>query len=99
MEPNIAVQRKWLIKSATKIVGPYTIDELIIELGAKNVSLIDEIRDPQTRWKFIREHPLLEEVVRRLRELQAQQSDDTGTQSNETVTSEREETTDRKSVV
>ncbi len=93
MEPNISVQRKWLIKSSTKIVGPFTIDELIVELGAKNVSLIDEIRDPQTRWKFIREHPLLEEVVRRLRELQAQQSEDTGTQSSGTVTMEKEDTT------
>lgn len=93
MESNISVQRKWLIKSSTKIVGPFTIDELIVELGAKNISLIDEIRDPQTRWKFIREHPLLEEVVRRLRELQAQQSEDTGTQSSNTITKVQEETT------
>lgn len=59
---------RWLVKSSGKVLGPFTLEELIQHLRARTLSIIDEVRDPLTRWSFIREHPLLKDVVRQLRD-------------------------------
>jgi tetratricopeptide (TPR) repeat protein len=71
---------RWLVKSSGKILGPFTLEELIQHLRARTLSIIDEVRDPQTRWSFIREHALLSDVVRQLRD--EDDSHQEATQSN-----------------
>lgn len=51
----MSVDKKWLIKSDNKIVGPYSTDQLENLLLQRQVALIDEIRDMDNRWLYIRE--------------------------------------------
>jgi len=71
----------WLVKSAGLILGPYTMDELIEAIKQRQVSIIDEVRDPHSRWSFVREHAQFSHVVQILREQQSQSREDTGTMS------------------
>lgn len=52
---DMSVDKKWLIKSDNKIVGPYSTDQLENLLLQRQVALIDEIRDMDNRWLYIRE--------------------------------------------
>jgi Flp pilus assembly protein TadD len=69
------------VKSSGVILGPYTRDELVEALKLKTVTIIDEIRDPGSRWGFIREHAEFSQVVQMLRDEQSRQREDTGTMS------------------
>lgn len=68
---------RWLVKSSGRILGPFTLEELIQHLRARTVSIIDEIRDPMTRWSFVREQPLLRDIVEQLRSEQEKHHDET----------------------
>lgn len=59
---------RWLVKSSGRVLGPFSLDDLIQHLRARTLSVLDEIREPNTRWGFIRENALLREVVRQLRD-------------------------------
>ncbi|MFN7727540.1 MAG: hypothetical protein ACK5P7_00090 [Bdellovibrio sp.] len=72
-------EERWLVKSSGRVLGPFTLEELIQHLRARTLSIIDEVRDPGTRWNFIREHPLLRDLVRQLREEQDATHDSTQT--------------------
>ncbi|MBX2994528.1 MAG: hypothetical protein KF681_06895 [Bdellovibrionaceae bacterium] len=72
-------EERWLVKSSGRVLGPFTLEELIQHLRARTLSIIDEVRDPSTRWNFIREHPLLRDLVRQLREEQDTAHDSTQT--------------------
>ena len=78
---------RWLVKSSGRVLGPFTLEELIQHLRARTLSIIDEVRDPNTRWSFVREHPLLREVVRQLRNEQDEGPDNTQTTFVGTATS------------
>ena len=58
----------WLIKSSGRIIGPYSTPEVTQLIRDRKVSIIDEIRDPNTRWKYIREHANFLDIVRSLRD-------------------------------
>lgn len=64
-------EKYWIIKSATRIMGPYTSDEIFELLKKKHISLLDEARNPSTRWTYIREHKLLADVIRRLKDFES----------------------------
>ena len=53
------------------------MEEVSTELKEKKVSLIDEVRLPNTRWIFAREAPQLAAVVQWIREQQLEQKEDT----------------------
>lgn len=74
-------ERNWLVKSSTRILGPFTLSELTEQLRIKQVSIIDEIRQPDGRWSYIRENKLFMEIVRNIREEQDAQPENTMTQS------------------
>lgn len=57
----------WLVKSSGRILGPYAQTDLVELLKARKISIIDEIRDPQNYWSFIREHGQFAELVQDLR--------------------------------
>lgn len=81
-------EKSWLIKSSTRILGPHSVDEIAQLLLKKHISIIDEVRQPQGRWKYIREHGVFNETVDALRAEQESSSELTLTQtSTQTMTS------------
>jgi tetratricopeptide (TPR) repeat protein len=78
MDKEKAMQEKnWLVKSSSKIIGPYSAMEIAQLLIKKHVSIIDEVRQPRGRWAYIRETPIFSEVVSNLRTEQANTMEET----------------------
>lgn len=66
--PDLNPQIKtWLVKSSTRILGPFTRDEVMTLLSRRQVTIIDEIRQPDGRWNYIRENHHFKEIVKGLR--------------------------------
>lgn len=74
-------EKNWLIKSSTRILGPFTLSEVTEQLRTKQVSIIDEVRLPEGRWSYIRENKVFMDIVKNIREEQDSQSEQTMTQS------------------
>lgn len=74
-------EKNWLIKSSTRILGPFSLDEVTAMLASKQISIIDEIRLPAGRWSYIRENQLFMEIVRNIRDEIDSLSENTMTQS------------------
>lgn len=70
-------EKNWLVKSSGMIVGPLSLDEIIKDIKLRKITMIDEVRSPETRWKFIREHEELAEVIEEVRNDQAHGKEDT----------------------
>jgi Flp pilus assembly protein TadD len=70
--------KTWLVKSSGAILGPFALEEVIQLLTSKQISLIDEVRGPNSRWMFIREHKQFSNIVQFLREQQSETKEDTG---------------------
>lgn len=68
---------KWLIKSEGEVLGPFSYDQVIDQLKKKKISLIDEIRDPETRWLYIRENPMFKSVIEEIQNIQDNHFEDT----------------------
>lgn len=79
-------EKTWLIKSSTRILGPCSVDEIAALLLKKHISIIDEVRQPIGRWKYIREHRIFDEVVQALRTEQENAGDLTQTSATQTMT-------------
>ena len=80
-----AADRKWMIKSENKVLGPYSYDQIEDLLKKKQVSLIDEVRDMNTRWMYIREAEALKAIVDEIREELAKTDDHTKTYQTRTT--------------
>lgn len=65
VEKNLG--KKWLIKSENKILGPYNFEQVIVLIRKKQISIIDEVRDPETRWLYVRENPEFKVIVNEMR--------------------------------
>lgn len=74
-------EKNWLVKSSTRILGPFTVEEVGQLLLKKHISIIDEIRQPAGRWKYIRENPIFDEAVQALRTEQENSAELTQTQT------------------
>lgn len=74
-------EKNWLIKSSTRILGPFDFSEVAELLKSRQVSVIDEIRLPQGRWSYIRENALFLEIVKNIRDEQDTVAENTMTQS------------------
>ena len=79
-----AADRKWMIKSENKVLGPYSYDQIEDLLKKKQISLIDEVRDMDTRWMYIREAEALKAIVEEIREELARVDDHTKTYQTRT---------------
>lgn len=79
-----AADRKWMIKSENKVLGPYSYDQIEDLLKKKQISLIDEVRDMDTRWMYIREAEALKAIVDEIREELARVDDHTKTYQTRT---------------
>lgn len=65
LEKNL--EKKWLIKSENRIMGPYNFDQILDLLRRKQISIIDEVRDPETRWLYVRENNEFKHIVEEIR--------------------------------
>lgn len=74
-------EKNWLIKSSTRILGPFDFSEVAELLKTRQVSVIDEIRQPHGRWAYIRENALFLEIVKNIRDEQDTVAENTMTQS------------------
>lgn len=61
------LEKKWLIKSENKILGPFQFDQISDLIKKKQVSLVDEVRDTETRWLYVRENPVFKQIVDEVR--------------------------------
>lgn len=61
------IEKKWLVKSDSKIMGPYSFEQMEELLLRRQIALIDEVRDMDRRWLYIREIPELQEMVESVR--------------------------------
>ncbi len=88
-------QKTWLVKSSGTVLGPFALEEVIQHLTNKRIALIDEVRSPESRWMFIREHKQFANIVQFLREQQLEAKEDTGATfvGNRTITPAPEEST------
>lgn len=59
--------KTWIVKSSTRIMGPYSPNDIFQLLKEKQISSLDEARKPAGRWTYIREHKELAELVERLK--------------------------------
>lgn len=75
----MSIKNKWLIKSDYKVLGPYSYEQVEDLLMKKQVSLIDEIRDMNIRWSYVREVPEFKILVDTIREEIDQKSEMTQT--------------------
>lgn len=81
-------EKIWLVKSSTRILGPHSIDEIAQLLVKKHISIIDEVRPPRGRWKYVREHEIFNETVDALRQEQENSAEPTQTMTQtQTMTS------------
>ncbi len=69
--------KEYLVKSSSKVIGPYNEDEIIDLLLSNQISLLDEIKKPYGRWIYLREDKHFREVVDRVRSQIDQLKDDT----------------------
>ncbi len=63
----MSVKNKWLIKSDYKILGPYSYEQVEDLIMKRQISLIDEIRDMDLRWSYVREVPDFKPLVEAVR--------------------------------
>ena len=59
----MSVQPEWLIRSGSRLLGPYTQAEILLKLREKELSLHDEVSEPLGRWWPIQYHPRMEDIV------------------------------------
>lgn len=59
--------KNWLVKSSSRILGPFTVVEIADLLVKQHISVIDEVRQPRGRWRYIRETGIFSDVVKNLR--------------------------------
>lgn len=85
-------EKMWLVRSSTRIMGPYSLEDVIQLLVGNQISFVDEVRRPKNRWNYIREYPYLTEMVKAKKEAMALDHTKTNpltalTQTLQTVTS------------
>jgi thioredoxin-like negative regulator of GroEL len=69
--------KEYLVKSSSKVIGPFSEEELIDLLIHNQISLLDEIKKPYSRWIYLREDKHFREVIERVRQQIDQLKDDT----------------------
>ncbi len=88
-QSGLGREKIWVVRSAGRVLGPYSLEELIHQLKEKNISVIDEVRTPESRWGFIRDHKQLSEVVEFLRDQSSLSREQTELMSTRSMTGSR----------
>lgn len=61
-------EKMWLIRTSSRLIGPYSLEEVVELLTYNQISVVDEIRRPKSRWNFVRDYPYLTESVKNNRD-------------------------------
>lgn len=61
-------EKMWLVRASSRLIGPYSLEEIVELLTYNQISFVDEIRRPKSRWNFIRDYPYLAETVKNNRD-------------------------------
>jgi tetratricopeptide (TPR) repeat protein len=72
----------WLVKSGGRITGPFSTDEVAGKLRGRELSIIDEVTRPLSRWRIVRDEPLFQNVVEEVRRIQMNAREDTEVQGS-----------------
>jgi hypothetical protein len=59
-------ERIWLIKSSTRILGPYSFEEVETLLRNRAVSSTDETRTPEVRWRYFKDKIEFKSILKEL---------------------------------
>ncbi len=78
-------EKVWLVKSATRILGPYSLTEISEFIMRRHVSILDEMKGPNQRWTYVRENPFLKEIIEAIRREQDSAKEDTVTTATQTA--------------
>lgn len=73
--------KSWLVRSSTRILGPFDLEGIRQLILNKQISVIDEVRSTSGRWTYIRESSHFKEVVEQIRAELRNMSEETMTQS------------------
>lgn len=92
-------EKKWLVKSENKILGPYSFDQIQDLLLKKQISIIDEVRDTETRWLYLRENINFKSVIDDIRSQLDSKGESTKTFQSISGTKPSDEHTQTKSNV
>lgn len=60
-------KKDWLVKSSTKILGPFLFQEIVDLLKTRSMTILDEVRRTDERWISVRDHKLFTAIVHSLR--------------------------------
>lgn len=61
-------EKMWLVRSSSKVIGPYCLEDIVQLLLVNQLSFSDEVRRPKARWHYIRDYPYITEAVRSKKE-------------------------------
>ncbi len=75
----VPVTKLWIVKSASRVLGPYSSDELMVLVKMQHVSPLDEVCPPLGRWKYLREEAEFSELIKSMRTEYANMREDTMT--------------------
>jgi tetratricopeptide (TPR) repeat protein len=78
-QPPFSKNEEWLLKSAGRILGPFTTSEVVNGIQSRRFSLMDEISKNSGRWKLVRDEPTFLDAVKSLRNLIEDNSEKTST--------------------
>ncbi len=76
---------QWLVKSGDHILGPFTTAVVVEKVRSKELVVIDEISQPRSRWRYIRDVPAFAAIVEEVRRGHAAAREDTEVQGYTTT--------------
>lgn len=76
---------RWLVKSGERVTGPFSKADIQRMLRSKEIVVIDEVKAPLSRWRYVRDEPAFAEVVEEIRKGQMSSREDTEVQGHTTT--------------
>lgn len=61
-------QSPWLLKTAGRIMGPFSAEEVAEKLRSREIVALDEAIAPLGRWKYVIDHPTFRELAQQMKE-------------------------------
>lgn len=72
-----AQDKVWLVKSAGRVLGPVSAQQVAERLATREFTIMDEISKPCGRWAYIRDEAVFAKIVQELRFRNTKIDDDT----------------------
>ena len=72
---KLTAQNEWLVKANSRILGPFSQEEINGQIRENRISPIDEIMIPRGRWLFLRDEEKFRKVLNEVKNRIQSQSD------------------------